>query len=114
MENLDLYKRICEAFGEESSCIENLDYVEVDGVKYTYAEESELDTIDEGKYQYGGRVYAIGELDETTGWDIKEVLFYVEQDFTQVGSYFSCQEREFEAPYIVEPVEVTVTEWKAV
>lgn len=61
-----------------------------------------------------GRIYAVGEVDESTGWDIKEPLFYIEQDFTQTGSYYSEQYREFDLPYIVEPVEVVNIEWKSI
>ena len=40
-------------------------------------------------------------------------MFYIEQDFTQTGSYYSFQEREFEAPYIVKQREVVKTVWVA-
>lgn len=114
MENLELYQRICEAFREEAVCIEMIDFVEVDGKKYTYAEEAELDTIDEGKYQYGGRIYAIGEVEDCNDFDIKEPLFYIEQDFVQTGSYYSEQYKEYDSAYIVEPVEVKIMEWKPI
>ena len=76
-------------------------------------EVEELDTTDEGKYQFGGTIYGVGEFVEETFGIKGDYLFYIEQDFTQTGSYYSYQEREFEAPYIVEQKEVVKTVWVA-
>lgn len=111
MKNLELYQRICKEFGKKEN-VEQIDIVEVDGVKYTYCEAETLETIDEGKYQLGGTIYGIGVLKDDD--DIEKVLFYIEQDFTQTGSYYSYQEREFEKPYIVERKEVVQTVWKSI
>ena len=76
-------------------------------------EVAELDTTDEGKYQFGGTVFGVGEFVEETFGIKGDYLFYIEQDFTQTGSYYSYQEREFEKPYIVEQKEVVKTVWVA-
>ena len=97
--------------------IESSDIFEVDGIKYSYDEEEELDIEDEGKYQYGGCIYAIGLLDEEKGYGVKgEPLFYMEQDFSRSGSYFSDYYYDYEEPYVVEKVEkvVTITSWKRI
>lgn len=111
MENLELYKRICKEFGKKEN-IEQIEFVEIDGVKYTYCEVEHLETTDEGKYQYGGTIYGIGVLKDE--YDIEEILFYISQDFTQTGSYYSHQEREYEKPYIVEEKQVIKTVWRAI
>ena len=113
MERIELYKNICELFGEEKT-VDRIDFVELDGVKYSHKEIEELDVEDEGKYQTGGTIYAIGILDEEKGYGIKETLFYIEQDFTRSGSYFSEYYYEFESPYVVEQREIVKTIWKAV
>lgn len=107
----ELIKKIMEELPTESS-LEDCEFIVVDGIKYGAKLEERLTTEDEGKYQYGGTVYAIGYLDEDKGYDIKgEPLFYVEQDFSQCGSYFDYQEICYEAPYLVEKRLVTKYEW---
>lgn len=117
MENLELYKQICEAFaikdGFEYKDLSEIDPVEVNGIKYMAFEVEELDTTDEGKYQFGGTIYGVGEFVEETFGIKGDYMFYIEQDFTQTGSYYSFQEREFEKPYIVEQREVVKTVWVA-
>jgi hypothetical protein len=113
MKNLDLYKRICEEFGKKETVVQ-IDFVEIDGIKYTYCEEEDLETIDQGKYQLGGIIYGVGVLKDEKTYDIEEVLFYIRQGFTQTGSYYSYQEREFEKPEIVEKKEIVKTVWKAI
>lgn len=111
-EEKELYEEICELFG--SSCVECKDFVELDGIKYDCEEKEVLDVISEGKYEYGGTVYAVGILDEEKGYGIKEPLFYMEQDFNRTGSYYSDWEYEYETPYLVEQKEITKTIWKAI
>lgn len=111
-EEKELYEEICELFGSEY--IENKDFVEIDGVKYSYEEKEDLDIISEGKYEYGRTIYAVGILNEEKGYGIKETLFYIEQDFTRTGSYYSDWEYEYETPYLVEQKEITKTIWKAI
>ena len=116
MKNAELYKKILKKIvmecGEEN--LSNMDKITVEGIDYSFEEIEELDTIDEGKYQYGGTVYAIGIFDEEKGYGIKEALFYIEQDFSQTGSYYGYQERSFDKPYIVEKREVIKTVWKRI
>lgn len=111
-EEKELYERICEEFG--ATWVECTSYVEVDEIKYSYDEETELDVISEGKYEYGGTIYAVGILDEKRGYGIKEPLFYMRQDFSRTGSYYTDWETEYETPYLVEKKEVTVTRWVAI
>lgn len=114
MKDLELYKRICYELPSDHN-IEDMDIVEVDGVKYNSIEIEILDTKDEGKYQFGGAIYGIGIFNEEKGYGIiGEPLFFVEQDFSQTGSYYSYQEREYEQPYIVEKKVVVTTVWKEV
>ncbi len=123
-EERELYELICEKFG--ATWVERTSYVEVDEIKYSYEELTELDVISEGKYEYGGTIYAVGILDEKRGCGIKEPLFYMRQDFSRTGYYYnefmlfvfsfnsSIWETEYETPYLVEKKEVTVTRWEAV
>ena len=116
MKNLELQEEICDALaikdGYDYKDLCNIDPVEIDGVKYLPFEVEDLDTTDEGKYQYGGVIYGIAEIDDD--FNAKgNYLFYIEQDFTQTGSYYSEQYREYEAPYIVEKKEVVKTVWVA-
>lgn len=111
----EICEEICEIIGDES--IERMDKFEVQGIVYTYGEMKELDTIDEGKYQYGGSVYGIGLAENADSYYMKgEPLFYVRQDFTQTGSYYNSQEREYEKPEQVELVKkvIEVEEWERV
>lgn len=116
MESLDLYKKIYKKIvmecGEED--LSNMDKITVEGIDYSCEEVEDLDTIDEGKYQYSGTVYGIGIFDEEKGYGIKEALFYIEQDFSQTGSYYGYQERSFDKPYIVEKREVIKTVWESI
>ena len=109
--SLEIQKSFCESIGEED--MEDLDPVEINGVKYGWNEESELTTVDEGKYQYGGKIYAVGLLDEG-GYGAKEPLFYVRQNFTKPGSYYSCQEWIYDVPYPVEKVEKIIEDWRQI
>ena len=110
----ELFDRIREEMPSSIS-IEDMEVIVVDGHKYDCEEVEELETVDEGKYQYGGSIYAIGVFNEEKGYGIKnDPLFYVRQDFTQTGSYYSYQEREYEKPYIVEKKEKVITVWEAV
>lgn len=114
MGNLELYKDICEMMPSNTS-LEDSDNIIIDGVEYTFNEIESLTTEDEGKYQYGGSIYGVGIASKDKSWKIDgEPLFYVEQDFTQTGSYYSHQEREYEKPYIVEKKEVVKTVWKKI
>lgn len=117
MENLELYKKICEEFNSKlnEDSIEYLDAITVNGITYSYEEEEAEDTIDKGKYQYGGTIYAIG-VSKEEGFGIVEPLFYVKQDFTKSGSYFSHQEYMYEELYIVERKEEVkiIKSWKSV
>lgn len=116
MKNVESYKKILKKIamecGEED--LSNMDKITVEGIDYSFEEIEELNTIDEGKYQYGGTVYGIGIFDEEKGYGIKEVLFYIEQDFSQTGSYYEYQERSFDKPYIVEKREVIKTVWESI
>lgn len=112
--NKELFNKICEKMPTNIS-IEDMDAIEIDNNKYHSEEVEELDTIDEGKYQFGGSIYAIGLFNEERGYGIiGEPLFFVEQDFTQTGSYYSYQEREYEEPYIVEKKEKVIISWEAI
>lgn len=111
-EEKELYERICEEFG--TNWIEGIVYVKIDGIKYSYEKEEKLDVILEGKYENVRTIYAIGILDEERGYGIKEPLFYIRQDFTRIGSYFSGWYIDYKTPYLVEKKEVTETKWVAV
>lgn len=111
--NKELFDRICEEMPSNTS-LENMEVIEIDGHKYDCEEVEELETVDEGKYQFGGSIYAIGYSNDEKGYGIIEPLFYVRQDFTQTGSYYSHQEREYENPYIVEKREKVITVWEAI
>lgn len=112
--NKELFNKICKKMPTNIS-IEDMEVIEVDGNKYHCKEVELLDTTDEGKYQYGGSIYAIGVFDEEYGYGIiGEPLFFVEQNFTQTGSYYSYQEREYEEPYMVERKEKVITVWEAI
>lgn len=98
--------------GYDYENIVNLDFVEVNGIRYGIVEFEELDTVDEGKYQFGGYIYAIGLLDEVKGYDIDgETLFYVRQNFSQTGSYYSHQEVNYEAPEVVKRKKIIKEIW---
>ena len=107
-----LQQTICDAISDNSGyegykCLEYIEKVEVNGVTYYISEEEELDTTDEGKYQFGATVYRIIN-------DKEDKYFFVKQDFYQTGSYYSYQERTYEQPYIVQKVEVKTYKWKAI
>lgn len=104
MSNKELIEIICEEIG--SNDIERMDFIEVDGIEYMWNEVEELETIDEGKYQNGGKVFSIFK-------DTKRIA-YIQQNFTKSGSYFSHQEFEYDKPYEVEQREITKTVWRAV
>ena len=98
-----------------SISIEDMDVIEIEDKKYHVEKIEELTTTDEGKYQFGGTIYAVGYLDEERGYGITgKPLFYVEQDFSKTGSYYSHQEIEYEKPYIVEKVQKIISVWTAV
>lgn len=117
MKNLELYREICESFNNEmdGGDIEFADNVEVNGILYTYEEVEKLKTIDEGKYQYGGSIYAIG-VSKEDGYSIVEPLFYVRQGFSKSGSYFSDYQYEYEELEIVERKEELklVVSWESI
>ena len=78
----------------------------VDEVKYTYTEIEEEDIEDEGKYQNGSTIYGIGLLKEDNSYEIKgDILFYIKQDFSRSGSYYTDYYYTYEKPYIVKKVE---------
>ncbi len=110
MKDIELYQEICEAFGENNDYFLEDVEVKVNGVNYGTVEVESLPTEDEGKYQFGGTIYGIGEIEND---EIKEILFYIERDFTQTGSYYSEQIREFEQPYVVRKVIETREVWRA-
>lgn len=90
-------------------------HVEVEGVKYGIELVESLPTIDEGKYQYGGNVFKVGVFNEDKKHGIEgDILFYIRQNFTQCGSYFSEQYFEYDEVYEVEPKEIVKIEWEAV
>lgn len=111
--DLVLFKEICDLFKKKETITE-FDYVELNGIKFSYEEFDELQIEDEGKYQYGGTIYSIGILDEEKGYGIKDTLFYIRQDFIRSGSYFSDYYYEYEEPYIVKRRQVISFEWRAV
>lgn len=106
--NTELINEIIELLPNDTF-MEDSDGIIIDNVKYGWSIIEELTTEDEGKYQYGGFIYGIGVLDENNV--VGKPLFYVEQDFTQTGSYYSFQERMFNKPYVVEKKEVLTYEW---
>jgi len=114
-ENLNqLCKEICNQIPNGEDNIEQSEKLIIDGITYTYKEVEELTTEDEGKYQNGGSIYAIGVADKEKGWKIEgEPLFYIEQDFTRSGSYYSDYYYEYEKPYRVKKVTeiVTIEKW---
>lgn len=81
---------------------------------YRFSKEKELETIYEGKYQSGASVYALYEYNEEDDETIGEPLFYVLQDFVQVGDYYSFQEFYYEKPYQVKEVEKVIKVWERV
>lgn len=94
---------------------EDFEYFKVDEVEYGIEVIEELQTVDQGKYQFGGNIIGVGILDKTKGWGIVgDVLFYIRQDFTKSGSYFSEFYFEYEHPYEVERKEVVKTVWEKV
>lgn len=108
---LELQKKIVDAMPDED--LEDAEPIEVYGIKYTWETEKELVTEDEGKYQHGGTVYSVGLLDENDGYGINgEPMFYVQQNFSQTGSYYEFQEREYEKPYIVTKKTKTIEVWE--
>lgn len=112
-----LCKEICNQIPSGEDNIEQSEKLIVDGITYTYEEVEELTTEDEGKYQNGGCIYAIGVADKEEGWKIEgEPLFYIEQDFTRSGSYYSDYYYDYEKPYRVEKVKkvIEVEEWACV
>lgn len=117
MKSLELYKKICKEIGikYENEDLEDMESVTIENIEYGLVEVEKLETIDNGKYQCGGTIYGVGFLNEEKGYGIKgEILFYIEQDFTQTGSYYSSQEREYENPYVVEKKEVKKFVWKCI
>lgn len=109
--NIELYEEICEAFGDEAEWYLEDTEVVVNNIKYGAVEVESLTTEDEGKYQIGGTIYGIGKIEDNK---IEEILFYIEQDFTQTGSYYSDQEKEYEIPYIVKKVQRIVEVWESI
>lgn len=110
---LNLFKEICELFAEKEN-VELIDFVELNGVKYTLEEVDEEPVEDYGKYQCGATIYAVGVLDEAKGYGIDDTLFYIRQDFVRSGSYYSDYYYEYEKPFIVEKKEVITYEWEAI
>lgn len=105
-----LCEEICNQIGSGEDNIEHVDKIEVNGVQYTYSEVEELEIVDEGKYQNGGSIYAIGITDENEDGGIKGIpLFYIEQDFTRSGSYYSDYYYDYEKPYRVKKITETIT-----
>lgn len=110
----ELFNEICDEMPSSIS-IEDMDVIEIEDKKYHVEKIEELTTTDEGKYQFGGTIYAVGYLDEERGYGITgKPLFYVEQDFSKTGSYYSHQEIEYEKPYMVERVQKIVSVWTAI
>jgi len=111
--DLDSKKIVLDAIKEKcgSEYIEKYGYIELNGVKYSWIEKEEIETTDEGKYQNGGTIYAVGVYNEENGYGIKEELFYIEQDFMRSGSYYSEYYYEYDYPFIVEKREVTTYKW---
>lgn len=86
----------------------------VDGVSYYCYLVEELCIEDEGKYQDGGAIFSVGVYDDKKGYvKIENPLFYIEQDFTRFGSYYSDYDYEYHKPYVVEKKEIVTTVWKS-
>lgn len=109
-----LFDNILEKLSTDNCPLEDIGSIEFNGVRYCCAVIEKLTTEDEGKYQLGGNIYGVGEFNEQQGYGIIEPLFFVEQDFTQTGSYYSYQEREYEKPYRVEKQEKKITFWNII
>lgn len=112
------YKELANVILKElpnDASMEGVEPIEVGGTKYYWVEIEELPTEDEGKYQYGGTIYGIGKYDNQKGYGIiGEPLFFIEQDFTKTGSYYSEQYYEYDEPYVVERKEKTVIVWESI
>ncbi|MBY6838679.1 hypothetical protein [Clostridium botulinum] len=116
MKNKDkeLLDAILEKLPKDKS-IEYIEPIEVNGIKYKWTEIEELPTEDEGKYQYGGTIYGVGIHNAEKEYGIiGEPLFFIEQDFTKTGSYYSEQYYEYEEPYLVEKKEKTIIVWESI
>lgn len=111
--NKELIDRICKQLPNGVS-MEDSDSITIDEVDYDWCVIEELPTEDEGKYQFGGTIYGVGHKSKEGYGIVGDPLFYVEQDFTQTGSYYSYQERTFDKPYVVEKKEKIITVWEAV
>jgi hypothetical protein len=105
-----LCEEICNQIGGGEDSIGHSEKLKINGVLYTYEEVEELETVDEGKYQNGGSVYAIGISDKEKSWKIQGTpLFFIEQDFTRSGSYYSDYYYDYEKPYRVKKITETIT-----
>ncbi|MBZ9693263.1 hypothetical protein [Clostridium sp. M14] len=113
-EEKELLNYILEKLPKDES-MEDTEVIEINGTKYDFVQIEELPTEDEGKYQYGGTIYGFGIYDEEKEYGIiGEPLFFIEQDFTKTGSYYSEQYYEYEEPYLVEKKEKTIIVWESI
>lgn len=95
---------------------EDFDYLFFEGVKYGIDIQEEFDTSDEGKFQCGRYILGVGIVNEENGYGVKDknYLFYIEQDFTRYGDYWSGYDYDFEEAYLVERKEIVKAIWKPI
>lgn len=101
----ELFEALKDEIGTTQLWDDNCEF-EIDGVKYFVDLVEEEDVVDEGKYQYGAKIFDVG--------DEEEVFFYIRQSFTQTGSYYSYQERTFYEIEMVEKATKTIEYWRSV
>lgn len=79
------------------------------GTIYYLSEYFNPEIIDDGKYQYGEKIFCVGEALQE---DYEP--FYVSQTFIRTGSYYSEFYYEYDKFKIVKPVEVVKVDWYVV
>ena len=89
----------------------------VDEVVYNCEPVEELEISDQGKYQHGGTIYGVGVFNKEKGYGIiGETLFYIKQNYSRNGSYYTDYYYNYDKPYLVKQVDKVITTkvWEAI
>lgn len=97
----ELKKLIIDAIDE--TCWEEVEFSD-----YELKEVEELDEVNNGKYSYGGVIIAVYKKGNTD----EEPLFYLRQNYTKTGSYYTDYEYHYYKPYVTSKVTKTIEVWE--
>ena len=81
---------------------------EVEFSDYELKEVEELDEVDNGKYSYGGVIIAVYKKNKTD----EEPLFYLRQNYTKTGSYYTDYDYYYKKPYVTSKITKTIEVWE--